>query len=95
VHVHVPSLNQVVQVDLARRSSELVALVEDRQKVLHSLDLAIAKLQCAADKLPMVRERKGKITVLGVQGVFSCVMVTRGNKARGSKQSRGEEWYFG
>lgn len=50
-----PFILQVVQVDLARRCSELVALVEDRQNILHALDLAIAKLQSAADKLPMVR----------------------------------------
>mmetsp|Transcript_23311 Transcript_23311/g.64404 ORF Transcript_23311/g.64404 Transcript_23311/m.64404 type:complete len:924 (+) Transcript_23311:130-2901(+) len=46
----------VVQVDLARRCSELVTLVEDRQKILHALDLAIAKLQREAEKVPMVKE---------------------------------------
>jgi len=45
---------QVIQVDLARRCSELVELVDDRQKVLHALDLAIAKLQRQAEMYPMV-----------------------------------------
>eukprot|EP00967_Tisochrysis_lutea_P156061 scaffold313731_cov18-Tisochrysis_lutea.AAC.3 len=49
-----PLAAQVVQVDLARRCSELVTLVEDRQKILHALDLAIAKLQREAEKVPMV-----------------------------------------
>lgn len=44
--------------DLARRCSELVALVEERQKVLHGLDLAIAKLQRKAEEMPMVRFRR-------------------------------------
>lgn len=51
-----PLAVQVVQVDLARRVSELVHLVEDRAKIMEEHDMALAKLQLEAQKHPLVKE---------------------------------------